>query len=609
MVAAVSHRSPPLWCSRSAKANESTTSSSRHTRVSLAFQIGWNGAIQVKKRLLLFDTKDTMLRIYETISGQTGAAPLWPGHFRAMVEDNGAVGQLYTSIAADADFSAAEHLRLLLPHNSLKDIAADFAAVHGKDSLIPLLLRLEPPESNMQLRGFQTQFAVTCSQASLRGSPCPVRERGTFLVVDREPWEVESDDTFDFERAKSEPGCMSSEFSLRLGSDRLISADRPVNPCATPKAEDVASKLQLSSPAAAAETAPVAAQPDHYASHKDVYPTYHEFVDPMGLMPDLFLSDDETSYHAVTTAPVGLKTTSFSASSPEKDVVYPTSREFVDAMAMMPDLVLSDDETSFHAVTTAPVGLKTTSAAAAVGSFSGSPPEKVDFTTFSTCVGEDVSDQEPDVDWRFDASYALNKVSWYDQSNDASYALNNVSPGIPMPLPCPPSPPHSSTMMMAMEDRDIFRAIMKGRFEDVRYLLCNPELDVRASDEKGNSLMHFWSRSTIAKAEVMANLGALLLQAGADVNAQRVRDGMTPLHHTIIAHNSRRGWLDFHKALFLMHYGADSSLRTHEGQLPIDLLQRGAKESTQEFVRLLRYGPRGVRCRSHNCLWCDAFAK
>ena len=140
-------------------------------------------------------------------------------------------------------------------------------------------------------------------------------------------------------------------------------------------------------------------------------------------------------------------------------------------------------------------------------------------------------------------------------------------------------------------------------------LLLESGTNVHAVDLKGNSVMHFWARATIGRDHLMT-IGAELLSAGADLNAQRT-DGMSPLHHVCSRQNSRRGWLNFHKAVFLLKHGAKPWLRTRIGQFPGDMLRgEDTRLSTQRLKVLLRAAASGQAahgwptCDMPTCSWC-----
>jgi len=156
----------------------------------------------------------------------------------------------------------------------------------------------------------------------------------------------------------------------------------------------------------------------------------------------------------------------------------------------------------------------------------------------------------------------------------------------------------------------LFRAVIKARELDVVHLLLRARADVRAQDERGNQVMHFWARATVGRNHLL-EIGRSLLLARADINAQRTNDGMSPLHHVTVAHNNRRGWLDFHKALLLVRNGANLCSLTQLGQLPCNLISMDGRASTKKMMQLLTYGVTNSGlggwpcCEYEGCPWCS----
>merc|ERR1712039_86904 len=155
----------------------------------------------------------------------------------------------------------------------------------------------------------------------------------------------------------------------------------------------------------------------------------------------------------------------------------------------------------------------------------------------------------------------------------------------------------------------LFRAVIKAHGPDIVNLLLHSQANVWSADDKGNSVMHFWARATVGRHSLMA-IGESLVQARANVDAQRTTDGMSPLHHVAIGHNNRRGWLDFHKALFLLRHGANPRIATQRGEMPCDLLCKDSRTSTQKIGHLLTHGIGDVwgswpRCEHADCIWCN----
>eukprot|EP00927_Polykrikos_kofoidii_P021245 TRINITY_DN20174_c0_g3_i1.p1 TRINITY_DN20174_c0_g3~~TRINITY_DN20174_c0_g3_i1.p1 ORF type:complete len:612 (-),score=83.41 TRINITY_DN20174_c0_g3_i1:106-1941(-) len=131
------------------------------------------------------------------------------------------------------------------------------------------------------------------------------------------------------------------------------------------------------------------------------------------------------------------------------------------------------------------------------------------------------------------------------------------------------------------------RAVMKADNVEILRLLLDAGADVHASDVRGNSVMHFWARAT-GSMERLLPIGNMLLAAGADVNAQRSMDGVTPLHHVIGAQAKRKGQICFQKARFLLDNGADTGARLDgTGERPIDLLSTSSQSESTRRVRCL----------------------
>jgi len=164
----------------------------------------------------------------------------------------------------------------------------------------------------------------------------------------------------------------------------------------------------------------------------------------------------------------------------------------------------------------------------------------------------------------------------------------------------------------------LFRAVIKAQSLDVVELLLEARADVRASDMKGNTVMHFWARATVGRNHLV-DIGAALVKAGANIDSQRTTDGMSPLHHVAIGHNNRRGWLDFHKAVFLIRSGANVGILTQRGQTPLALLQQDSRTATRKLTHLLSsfltqpgVGPPNHQialglwphCEHPGCGWC-----
>eukprot|EP00929_Paragymnodinium_shiwhaense_P020011 TRINITY_DN13476_c0_g1_i1.p1 TRINITY_DN13476_c0_g1~~TRINITY_DN13476_c0_g1_i1.p1 ORF type:complete len:1160 (+),score=199.75 TRINITY_DN13476_c0_g1_i1:183-3662(+) len=154
----------------------------------------------------------------------------------------------------------------------------------------------------------------------------------------------------------------------------------------------------------------------------------------------------------------------------------------------------------------------------------------------------------------------------------------------------------------------LFRAVSKATCTDIINLLISRQANVAARGTQGDAIMHFWARATVGR-QALCEIGQCLLQAKASARAQRDTDGMSPLHHVAIGHNNRRGWLDFHKAVFLLKNGAQVNAQTDKGQRPWHLVIKDGRQSTKRMLSLLQDGLSHDeslhRCGNQDCVWCN----
>jgi ankyrin repeat protein len=125
--------------------------------------------------------------------------------------------------------------------------------------------------------------------------------------------------------------------------------------------------------------------------------------------------------------------------------------------------------------------------------------------------------------------------------------------------------------------------------DTVRAALVNQEkASLKAEDENGHQVMHYWACASTDGEEVV-EIGKCLLDAGAHVNAHR-QDGNTPLHCVVAAHNEGQDKLAFYKARFLVCNGADIHLRNWAGETARNLLVCDGRASTARMLQLLTHG-------------------
>jgi len=122
-------------------------------------------------------------------------------------------------------------------------------------------------------------------------------------------------------------------------------------------------------------------------------------------------------------------------------------------------------------------------------------------------------------------------------------------------------------------------------------------ININERDRRGHSALHVWARAT-AGGESLAEIGRLLIDANADVSAQRVADGMSPLHNVAADYSRRPSKLDLHKAVILVRNSSNLWHQNAFGAVPSDLLP--SRRLKTRFLQSL------AMCRAGraNCQWC-----
>lgn len=153
----------------------------------------------------------------------------------------------------------------------------------------------------------------------------------------------------------------------------------------------------------------------------------------------------------------------------------------------------------------------------------------------------------------------------------------------------------------------LFRAVSKAKKADLVKLLLHAGANATLADAGGNEVLHFWARGTTNNYSIALEIGKLLLQAGADCNAARLSDGMTPLHHIVVHFNGRRGWMDFHKASLLVRYGASVRAKTVDNKQPIHMIRPNKRPETQRLRELVNPESSCVMavCNLPTCRFCS----
>jgi len=160
--------------------------------------------------------------------------------------------------------------------------------------------------------------------------------------------------------------------------------------------------------------------------------------------------------------------------------------------------------------------------------------------------------------------------------------------------------------------RVLYQAIIKAKDASIVKLLLAYGSDTQAADALGYEAMHHWARAVgRGGAPHLLEIGEMLAAAGANLNAKRKHDGMTPLHHVAVRHNRRRGWMEFHKALLLVRLGANPLATMHNNLMPSHLILPNARLATRRLAELLTNrlvkssdGVSWPTCGDPKCAWC-----
>lgn len=128
--------------------------------------------------------------------------------------------------------------------------------------------------------------------------------------------------------------------------------------------------------------------------------------------------------------------------------------------------------------------------------------------------------------------------------------------------------------------KEVIKAAKSGNAERIRALLANDNSLIEARDKDGSTPLH------CAVWKGHQQVVALLLEAGADVNAQNENDhwGTTPLHAAAHANQASIAQL-------LIDSGADVNATDREGRTP---MFHTTFHKARAVVKMLeRYNPRG----------------
>eukprot|EP00927_Polykrikos_kofoidii_P019175 TRINITY_DN1893_c0_g1_i2.p1 TRINITY_DN1893_c0_g1~~TRINITY_DN1893_c0_g1_i2.p1 ORF type:complete len:805 (-),score=208.00 TRINITY_DN1893_c0_g1_i2:394-2808(-) len=120
-------------------------------KVLLAFQVGEDGAVSQRRRVVCFGARDSLNTVYREVSGKArGVKPLWPRDFHESVVD-GFITYLYVSHVGGAASEQGGQWHLPMPEIRLFELAESWLETPDNDFIIQVLFRLEDPKETSRL--------------------------------------------------------------------------------------------------------------------------------------------------------------------------------------------------------------------------------------------------------------------------------------------------------------------------------------------------------------------------------------------------------------------------------------------------------------------------
>jgi len=564
-------------------------------KVSLAFQLSLESDVVRRKKVLSLQATDSVQKIYETISGRSGGPPLWPKDFGEMLDNGDMDAELYYGpgdvvSGGSSSASAVQNWQPVLGTAVLSDLAHETSQGPSAD----LLLRIVEPRQTLNLDG-------------VLGDDRAMYYSRTFLHFK----ETESDDQAGnlTPRALSDPisqrcstpmSRVSSRGSLGLLEQAEQERQHRLH------AEDYIQRKLLPHLARSGERS---RDESDRNSRSGAFSPLHVGTQNLNLSAADRISthispaqSEEPAYLPSRTVPEPPVMPSIRNQAPEQvpptnlDSIkngWGTSPIFMYGSGLGPDGATQKESQRQDNQWSAPAmpypqmaSLGTANSPSVNGSIPQAPRRA------PSSAAED-DDEENNGQFASQAEELFDIVS----RNDLPALDKMLRDGVDV------------NECTAKGSHVLFRAVIKARELDMVLMLLRAGADAHSTDDKGNQVMHFWARATVGRNHLL-EMGQALLMAGAEINAQRLNDGMSPLHHVVVGHNNRRGWLDFHKALMLVRHGASIHLRTCVGQLPLSLIAVDGRAATKKLMQLLQYGiPEGStdwpRCDHVGCAWCQ----
>jgi len=520
-------------------------------KVQLSFQLNPDGDILRRRTLLTFQSKDTLECVCGTVSGQFGGPPLWPKGFFQKLEQGGLARIFLQRGEANARASWC--------NAPVEAQLGDLVNVHEPDGVLVVLLCIEQPKE--AILSLESAEARECSKQSALGSGQVVSDVASTHV---ERGSCYSNGTEGASASLQDANSNLMAENERRGANTVEAAGTLV--C---RGETSTGDSMLYTPHATENS-----QPD-------------------------CREDKQVSCLPEDGCVVESRESAESDSSSESLPLVCHQKTFT--LVPAHPCIVADTQTQAHACMLAGFGQSymiqhypcqqmMTSPYAGAATAAAMPMHLPMLTTFPS---------------------ASSIVATAPSTTSADALFNMVSHGDVQGVKRLLSLGVDINACTAGGSRVLFRAVIKARDPELVQFILSARADVRACDDKGNQVMHFWARATVGRQHLL-EIGKSLLRARANVNSQRAQDCMTPLHHIVVSHNSRRGWFDFHKALFLTRCGADIRLATSTNQFPCNLVNMDGRGSTRKLLQLLTAGVQRIsagtmwpRCEVERCPWCQ----
>lgn len=623
---------------------------SARVKVSLAFQLSEDAAVQRRKKVLTFQAEDSLQQVYETISGCLGGAPLWPKDFGDLLQDGNAVAQFFFNPGEDqgAEGSPNAIWHPAPPGGHLGDLVRG----SGAGAVADLLLRIVEPvqrdagvgkEEEVSMYYSNTFLHIKEDDDSKAPTPKALSDPGSYHCstpmsrVGSEAPNIGLEEQAEVEK-KHRRTCeeyIQTKLWPHMGTGRR--ADRSENASENgeqpPRRNPLScrSPLRIGTPVLNIETSSLTRRPMEHGE-----PAYLAPASPPRPTTSLATSSGTQQMQAPQPCnhPVDLRVHPGSPAQEEGTgglAAFPdgvptqlqrkpwrhmeSPRELWEGSELGDGIVHNATGSEWPGMAAPQPGMAAPQPGMMVQPLQQpmqpplQPPMQPPLQPPHVAAVEDEEEDglmmsgfshqiipggsgmlNPDTaeaDELFDV-VSRNNISALQHLLNSSVDVNKCT---------------------ARGSHVLFRAVIKARELDIVHMLLHASADVRTRDEKGSQVMHFWARATVGR-HFLLDMGKALIAAGADVNAQRYHDGMSPLHNAVVGHNNRRGWLDFHKALMLVRHGANIHLCTHLGQVPLSLVNVDGRAATKKLIQLLQYGiPEGVtdwpRCDHVGCPWCS----